>query len=284
MTDYVPHLKELITSERAFDFIRAGLIFVIGTFFVRLISRQISKAIEKKNLAPQHNILARKIVFYSLEAVIIMSALREVNFKLSVLLGAAGILTVALGFASQTSVSNIISGLFLLIERPFKIGDVIKIGTTEGVVDSIELLSTKLRTFQNGLVRIPNEILIKTEFLNHTHFPIRRIDIEIGVAYKENIAKVKEVLFRTAAANPLCLEEPAPLFVFVGYGESSIDLKFCVWVVNDNYLDLMNSIKQEIKEAFDAEGIEIPFPQRTISTGYRTNLNPSNIEDRRMGV
>lgn len=277
MQDYFPSLHGLFASGRLGDFIRAGLILIIGTPLARLVSSHIGKAIEKKTIVPQYGILSRKVGFYTLETLIIVSALREIDFKLSVLLGAAGILTVALGFASQTSVSNIISGLFLLIDRPFKIGDVIKVGETEGVVDSIELLSTKIRTFQNGLVRIPNETLIKSEVLNYTHFPIRRIDIEIGVAYKENIAKVKEILFRTAAANPLCLEDPPPLFIFVGYGESSLDLKFCVWTVNDNFLLLMNSIKEEIKIAFDENGIEIPFPHRTIYTGAVTDAFPVTI-------
>ena len=87
----------------------------------------------------------------------------------------------------------------------------VTVGNTLGVVCEVELLSIKLRTFQNGYVRIPNETIIKTEVLNHTHYPIRRIDIEIGVAYKENIKKVIEVLKSVAKENPLCLDEPEPI-------------------------------------------------------------------------
>ena len=203
--------------------------------------------------------------------------MRELRFDLSVFLGAAGILTVAVGFASQTSVSNMISGLFLLVDKPFVIGDVVKIGDTVGVVYSIELLSTKIRTFQNGLVRIPNEVLFKSEVLNSTAFPIRRLDITVGVAYKENIDRVREILFDAARRNPLCLEDPAPLFIFDGYGDSSINLKFCVWTVSQNFLNLTNSMRQEIKEAFDRNGIEIPFPHRSIYTGSVTEPMPVAI-------
>jgi len=132
------------------------------------------------------------------------------GFQLSVLLGAAGILSVAIGFASQTSASNLISGLFLIGEGPFAIGDFIRVGTTEGEVLSIDLLSVKLRTPDNLFVRIPNEQLIKSEVVNLTRFAIRRLNLAVGVAYKEDIPRVRHILMQVATDNPLCLNEPAP--------------------------------------------------------------------------
>src|SRR5690606_3033117 len=128
------------------------------------------------------------------------------GFSLSVLLGAAGVLSVALGFASQTSASNLISGLFLIGEQPFQLGDTIKVGNTTGEVLSIDLLSVKLRTFDNLYVRIPNESLIKSEMTNLTRFPIRRFDLLIGVAYKENISQVRQIMQNVADNNPLCMD------------------------------------------------------------------------------
>ncbi|HUT62576.1 MAG TPA: mechanosensitive ion channel family protein [Anaerolineae bacterium] len=273
MFNTVEVFSGIITPDRFFSYLRAGIILIVGLIIARILSGSLVRIIGKK-ANPQQAMLVRRITFYVFSVLIVFTALQEVGFKLSILLGAAGILTVALGFASQTSVSNIISGLFLLADRPFQIGDVIKIGDTVGVVNAIELLSVKVRTFQNGLVRIPNETMIKTEVLNHTHFPIRRIDIDVGVAYKEDITKVRNILLDVAGRNPLCLEEPEPLFIFKGYGDSSIDMMLGVWTVKDNFLTLMNSIKQEIKEAFDKNGIEIPFPHRTIYTGSVTEPFP----------
>src|SRR5699024_2454555 len=116
------------------------------------------------------------------------------GISLAPLLGAAGIAGVALGFASQTSVSNIISGLFLIAESPFKVDDIITVKSTTGVVLSIDILLVKLRTFDNQYVRIPNETLIKTEVTNITRFPIRRLNTTISVAYKEDIGQVREIL------------------------------------------------------------------------------------------
>jgi small-conductance mechanosensitive channel len=140
----------------------------------------------------------------------IASAMREMGFSLAVIMGAAGVLTVAIGFASQTTASNLISGLFLIGERSFEIGDIIKVGNTTGEVLSIDALSVKLRTFDNLFVRIPNETLIKSEVTTLSRFPIRRLDLQLGVAYKEDIEQVRKVLMAVADSNPLCLDEPSP--------------------------------------------------------------------------
>ncbi|OMH26268.1 mechanosensitive ion channel family protein [Motiliproteus sp. MSK22-1] len=252
---------------------RALFLICLGLLLGKLASKGV-KHLLARQLSQHHLILLRRIAFYLILGMFCVSALRELGFKLSVLLGAAGVLTVAVGFASQTSASNIISGLFLLGERPFSVGDVIRVGSTTGEVLSIDLLSAKLRTFENLFVRIPNETLIKSEVTNLTRFPIRRLDLKIGIAYKEDIEKVTKVLKAVADANPLSLEEPEPIIIFTGFGSSSIDLQFSVWAVKEKFMDLRNSIQTEIKIAFDAEGIEIPFPHLTIYTGSATEPFP----------
>jgi len=199
------------------------------------------------------------------------------GFKLTALLGAAGIAGIAIGFASQTSVSNIISGLFLISEKPFTVGDIVKVGDTKGTILSIDLLSVKLRTFDNQFIRIPNESLIKNQVTNITRFPIRRLDINVGVAYKENVGKVREVLLDIASKEPLCLDEPEPLVRFLNFGDSALEFLFAVWCVKDDYLKLNTKMMQQIKERFDAENIEIPFPHRSLYTGSVTEPFPIRI-------
>jgi small-conductance mechanosensitive channel len=196
---------------------------------------------------------------------------------MTAVLGAAGIVGIAIGFASQTSVSNVISGIFLISEQPFQVGDLIKIGDTTGVVLSIDLLSIKLRTFDNQLIRFPNETLIKNQVNNITRFPIRRLDIELGVAYKENVEHVKKVLSEIARKNIYCLDEPEPLILFKNFGDSALEFLFAVWCVKTDYLKLRQTIMQKIKESFDVEGIEIPFPHRTLYTGSVTEPFPIQL-------
>ena len=245
------------------DLIRAGVLALIGLIAAPLLGRVVHRVVLKYTDV-QRAMIARRIVFYTILVLTLVSVLRELGFSLTVLLGAAGVLSVAIGFASQTSVSNLISGLFLIGEKPFVIGDVITVGTTTGEVLSIDMLSVKLRTFDNLYVRIPNQMLIQTEFTNVSRFPIRRYDMQVGVAYKEELTRIQQLLFDIAAANPYALEDPAPLVIFLGYGESGINLQLSVWGLRENYLALRNSIASDVKRVFDAEGVEIPFPHRML--------------------
>lgn len=266
MGDWWSTLTSVMSSDRAFMLLRALITLSVGFVVARAASAALLRVLGKF-LDAQHRMVLSRAAYYLLLGLFFISALHELGFSLSILLGAAGILSVAIGFASQTSASNLISGLFLIVERPFSVGDVIKLGDTTGEVLSIDLLSVKLRTFDNLYVRIPNETLIKSEVTTLTKFPIRRIDLQLGVAYKEDIGKVRELLFELAENNPLALEEPKPLFIFQGFGDSAIGLQFSIWVKREQFLELKNSIQEEIKTAFERAGIEMPFPQRTVVPG-----------------
>ncbi|WP_263840675.1 mechanosensitive ion channel family protein [Salinibacter sp.] len=263
---------DYLTSPQAASALKALVKVLVGLALGRLAGNGLARLFAEDDA--QRAMIIRRGVFYGVAGLFAASALTELGFDLSVLLGAAGILTVAIGFASQTSASNVISGLFLLGERPFAVGDVIRVNGTVGEVLSVDLLSVKLRTFDNLFVRIPNETMIKSEVTNLRRFPIRRVDLQVGVAYKEDLREVREVLMEVADRNPLCLEEPTPLIIFQGYGDSSINHQFSVWAKTEHFLDLRNSIPVEIKEAFDEHDIEIPFPHRTLYTGSETTPFP----------
>ena len=256
--------------------IHCFLLLAIGLPALRLVGFLIRKGLRKK-VSEQAIMLLSKGIVYTGSALIVLMTLQQAGVKLGTLLGAAGIAGVAIGFASQTSLSNLISGLFLIWEQPFAVGDVLSIGTDQGIVHSIDLLSVQLRTYNNQLIRIPNETLIKNAFTNVTRFPIRRMDIPIGVAYKEDITRVMEILNEVADQNPLCLDEPAPLIVFKGFGDSSLDFLFGPWFSKTDYIALRNSLLIEVKRRFDEEGIEIPFPHRTLYAGSETSPFPVHV-------
>ncbi len=272
-------LADLWASTYAMPIIKAVVLLIAGLLLAKLATLTVDRLF-REHLSKHHLVLVKRVIFYSILIIFTISGLRELGFKLHVLLGAAGILTVAIGFASQTSASNIISGLFLLGERPFSIGDTVKIGDTTGEILSVDLLAVKLRTFDNLYVRIPNETVIKSTVTTLSKFPIRRIDLHLGVAYKEDLNKVRSLLFDVADRNPLCLEEPTPLLIFKGFGESSIDLQFSVWCQREKFLELKNSIQIEIKERFDEEKVEIPFPHRTLYSGSVTDPFPVLVESK----
>jgi small-conductance mechanosensitive channel len=269
---------QLLSTPSVTALIRAGVLIVAGLALARVLDRVANRLLGSR-VAPHGMQLVRRLVFYTVLGLFVTMALRELGFRLSVLLGAAGVLSVAIGFASQTAASNLVSGFFLLVEGPFEVGHVIRVASTTGEVISIDLLSTTLRTFDNLSVRIPNETLMKSEITNLTRFPIRRFDLQVGVAYKEDLGRVQAVLEAVAERNRLCLEEPRPLLILQGFGDSSLDIQFSVWGLSANYLELRNSILMDVKKSFDREGIEIPYPHRSLYAGVATDPLPIRIVD-----
>ena len=256
--------------------LRAAVMVLVGMPFVYLASRG-TRAWMTGRVHAQAGLVTGKLMLYGGLLIVAVSTLRELGFSLAPLLGAAGVLGIALGFASQTSVSNVISGLFLIAERPFVVDDLIEVGGVTGRVVSIDTLSVQLRTFDNRMVRIPNETLVKSQMINVTRYPIRRVDVRIGVAYKEDAARIRALLLDIAERNPTCLMEPEPVVIFEGFGESSLNFLFGVWATQENFLKLKNGIQEDIKARFDAEGIEIPFPHRTLYVGSTTDAFPVRV-------
>ncbi|HET7650348.1 MAG TPA: mechanosensitive ion channel family protein [Gammaproteobacteria bacterium] len=271
------HYYDVVLSATTLAWGRAILILVMGFLIAQLMARMVGR-LSAHRLDVHRGMLARRLVFYGLFLIAILLAMRQVSHDISnIFLGAAGILTVAVGFASQTSASNLISGLFLIGEKSFAIGDTISIGDTSGEVLSIDLLSVKLRTFDNLLVRVPNETLVKSEITNLTRFPIRRIDMKIGVGEKEDLARVREVLMEVADRNPTALIEPRPEVRFTAFGDSSFDLQFCVWTKRENYLETRNSLAEGVIEAFRRHNIELPYPYRALTTGSLSEPFPIRV-------
>lgn len=278
MTDFLDGLvgSQILTTARLLGIVRAALVLTVGLFIAHAVSRSVARILRGRLDAHGTKLLGR-FTYYSILVLVLATTLHQLGFNLAALLGAVGILTVAIGFAAQTSASNLISGLFLIAERPFVVGDLLNIDGTIGEVLSIDLLSVKIRTFDNLMLRVPNEKLVKSTFLNLTRFPIRRIDVKLSVAYKEDTEKVRRILFDVADRNPICLDEPRPLFIYRGYGDSGLELQFSVWAKRQNFLMLRNSIHEEIKKAFDENGIEIPFPHRSLYTGSVTEPFPIRV-------
>jgi small-conductance mechanosensitive channel len=249
-----------------FRFIRTGAaVFAILAVF-KLIQRAAGNFL-KGRISDQRTFVVRKGIKYTGMVMAFLVVFKAVGVDTAALLGAAGVAGIVFGFAAQTSMSSFISGLFLLSEKPFQVGDTIKVEDTSGVVLSVDLLSVKLRTFDNLFVRIPNETIIKTKVTTITRFPIRRLDLSLSTAYKEDLERVRSVLMELAAENPYCLADPPPFFGIDRFDSSGMALLFCLWFEKSKFWDLKNSIIMAIKKRFEAEDIEIPYQKIDISIG-----------------
>lgn len=260
---------DIFNTGLVFSLIRAAIVLVVGVPVLITLSATVGR-FTKERLSKHGRMLIRKIVFYGGSAVIVVTILHQFGFQLTAILGAAGIAGIAIGFAAQTSFSNVISGLFLLSEKPFEVGDAITVEGKTGTVLSVDLLSVKIKTFDNRFIRIPNETLIKEELTNASRFDTRRIDIDLGVDYSSNLGKVKEILLDIAANEKLILDDPEPAVGFTDFGESAIGIFYGVWTQRTDYIAAKNAVIEGIRNRFDAEGIVMPYPQRTIA------LSPSS--------
>ena len=254
-----------INFERLSEIVVAIILAFIGFVIARLVSNAFIRTIGNRFNAHQR-LLWRRGIFYFIFLLFIMTSLREAGFKLSVFLGAAGILTVALGFASQTSATNLISGLFLIGEGSFEVGDTIQITlirgqTIEGQVISIDLLSVKLLTLDNVYIRLPNEQLIRTPVMNLSKYPIRRIPITLAINFHEDIIKVRQVLLEVAAKYPLVMDDPKATVTVTAFRESSIELLFSVWCRQENALKVRDEMQERVRNGFVENQIEIPVPK-----------------------
>jgi small-conductance mechanosensitive channel len=252
-----------LLSKQPDDFvvigIRGGLILLIGFVLARALASLAGRLAERRGTA-QAEMITRRLVFYAVLGLAVAMSLDTMGVELGVLLGAAGILTVAIGVAAQTSASNLISGVFLLGERPFSVGETIEVGGTTGEVLAVDLLSVKLRTFDNLYVRVPNETLIKSQITNLSRNPIRRIDMELRVAYSEDLDRLRALLFSLADADPDILEEPEPKVWVDRLGESAIHIRFLVWAANrTGFFDVRSRLLETVARALQQHHVAIGY-------------------------
>jgi small-conductance mechanosensitive channel len=225
-------------------------IFIVFNLFKIIILK-----VTKGKINEHRTLMLRKGIQYAAWIIAVLFVFRSLGIDSSAILGAAGIAGVAIGFAAQTSMSNLISGLFLLSEKPCGVGDVITVDETTGVVLSIDLLSVKLRTFDNLFIRIPNETIIRTNLTNVTRFPIRRLEVAFNVPYDENIDRIRSLLLLLAEENRYCLKNPVPFFGINGLDTNGVNLVFYIWFDKSKFWDLKNTFLESMLATFRENAI-----------------------------
>ncbi|RLI92909.1 MAG: hypothetical protein DRO94_02075 [Candidatus Altiarchaeales archaeon] len=204
-----------------------------------------------------------KILLISFGAIIILD---QIGIDVSPLTVGAGVMGFAVGFAAKDTLGNILAGFFILIDKPFKVGDRIQIGNYLGDIVGITLRTTRIRTLENNYVIIPNSELIRREVINYRLPQTRiRVFLNIGVAYGSNPERVKEIAIKTMRDCEFILDDPEPSVYFVEFGESSLNFKLIFWVrTYTEKLKALDFLHMNLYKRFERAGIEIPFPCRTI--------------------
>lgn len=260
VNEYMPALISGATNV-----LFAALILIIGFFVAGRINRMICKMGESHEKLD--NTLFRflgSLGKYIVLAFVIIAVLNRFGVQTAsivALLGAAGL---AVGLALQGTLSNLAAGVMLLIFRPYKVGDFIGAADKFGKVNEIDLFTTILQTFDNQQIIIPNSQIWGSQITNHSHHPIRGVDMVFGVAYKENTDNVRTVIDSVLSAHPHILKDPAPFVEVETLNNSSVDFRVRPFTKGEHYFDVLYSVPEQIKKALDAAGIEIPFPHRKL--------------------
>ncbi len=208
-----------------------------------------------------------KIVYYSIILIAVLSVLPRIGISLSGLFVAGGIAGLVIGFASQSVVSNLVSGLFIMFERPVKMGDQVEIDGVSGFVEDIHVMSTVIRTYDGIFVRIPNDKVFTTKIVNYVANPVRRFEYTVGISYSDDAEKAIDVIRRVIDEEPFALKYPEPQVFVKDLGDSSVNITVRVWSPVQVWYDVRMKLLWRIKVELEKAGIEIPFPQRVIWFG-----------------
>lgn len=260
--------------------IARGGLMALG-FYVAwvLVARTIVGTLDRHRIDPSLEQLLKNsvsVLFLVLGAVTVMA---QFGFDVWSIIAGLGIVGIAVGFAAQSTLSNFIAGVTLLIERPFRIGDWVRINDQEGKVQKIAFRTTWLRTRDNIFTMIPNDSVASSEIINFTAEGPTRIRIQLGIAYKETARAARKEILPILEAHPNVLKEPGmvPRVQMEGLGDSSVDLVALAWILPED-IDIQPRISAEIleqiKERLDEVGIEIPFPHLQLFIDEAKGLSP----------
>jgi small-conductance mechanosensitive channel len=237
------------------------VILAVAIIIARVVTANMRRALEEK--IPKNDLeILLKIIYFGILILGVMVALPNVD--LSGVLIAGGIVGLVIGFASQSVVANFISGLFLIIERPVKIGDNVNVGEISGNVDDIHILSTIVKTYDGVYVRIPNEKVFTSNITNYWSNPARRFEYVVGIRYADDAEKAIHIIRQQIWEHPFALKSPAPSVYVDELGDNGVNIMVRIWAPSHVWWDVRTHLLWKIKVALEAEGIEIPFPQRTL--------------------
>ncbi len=240
----------------------AVIIAVVGVVIVKVVARMVGGFFEKIGAPPLISGLMKSIVRTLGYIVVVITALSTLGINTTAVgLGLSAIVGLVLGFGLQDTLTNMAAGIWLAIIRPFDKGDVVSIAGYTGKIEGIGIMSTQILTFDNVFITIPNKNVWGSPIVNYTRMPIRRVDLNVGVAYGTDLDRAVRIALEVLRKHPLVLDEPEPAVAITDMKESYINLQVRAWCRKEDYGRVKHELIRDIHNAFNREGIEIPYPK-----------------------
>lgn len=262
-TEYVDVILEALT-KLGLKALAAIAIFIIGRWLAKLFSNGLKHFLNQREVDAIVINFVASLFYYGMLTAAVIVALSQLGVQTAsfvAILGAAGL---AIGLALQGSLSNFAAGVLLIIFRPFRTGDFVEAGGATGIVDSVEIFTTTLKTLDNRRVIVPNSNILSGNITDYSAYPTRRVDLVFGISYTDDIDRARQIIADVLRQDERILADPAPTVQVFELADSSVNFAVRPWVENANYWTVLCDTTETVKKQFDAAGISIPFPQQDV--------------------
>ncbi|MDD0927319.1 mechanosensitive ion channel [Xylella fastidiosa subsp. multiplex] len=254
----------------------AAVIAILGVWLSKRLSNGLHRILIRAHVEITLANFLRNIAYALLLIIVSVSVLQRLGVPATSLAAVVGATGLAVGLALKDSLSNIAAGVMLIVLGPVRSGDHVVIAGQEGIIDEIRIFQTRLRTFDQRIITLPNSTITTVPIINYSTLPTRRVEITVGVSYQDNLKQAQELLVKIARENPKILDDPAPLVYVNNLGESSVDLLLLAYTQNDNFNPAKSEILEQIHNQLPENGLNIPYPQRDLHL-YHHDTNNGKI-------
>lgn len=256
---FVDHLVAFIPN-----FITAVTIFIGGIIAIKILRKAITRILSTRDIDPTFLKFILDVCTWIIRAMLFIAIIQQLGVETSSFVAALGAAGLAVGLSLQGSLSNFAGGLLIVLFKPFRVGDYIEAQGQAGTVQSIQIFSTQLLTGNNQVVYLPNGTLSNNTIKNFSQEPLRRAEIALSVSYNSNLKQVKDVILSVIDGDQKILRAPAPAIEIKDLSENGVVLNIQLWSERGNHGAVVSDFYENIKTAFDAASIDIPFPQREL--------------------
>ncbi|HPJ92607.1 MAG TPA: mechanosensitive ion channel [Deltaproteobacteria bacterium] len=263
MEEWLPKVVELITFY-GIKIIAALVVFIVGRWIAKGVEKLTAKVLVKRNVDPTIVSFVEHLVYIALITFVIIAALAQLGIQTTSFIAVIGAAGLAIGLALQGSLANFAAGFLMIIFRPFKAGDYIEGGGAVGTVEKIEVFTTTLKTVDNKVIIIPNAKMMGDNIINYSAKDTRRVDLNFGVSYGDDIDKVRKILADVVDKESRILKDPETMIIVKELADSSVNFQVRAWVKTADYWGVYFDMIETVKKQFDAADISIPFPQRDV--------------------